>query len=374
MKGILTLTLAMTSTSNAIAADDLVKIGFAAPMTGPQAHFGKDVQNGVQLAIDDINVTKPVLDGHQVQFVLDSADDQADPRIGTIVAEHLVDDGVKGVIGHFNSGTTIPASAIYARANIPQITTASNPEYTHQGFATAFRSMTSDDQQGAAMGSYLVKKLHAKTIAIVDDRTAYGQGLGDQIEKAVTEAGGKVVDREFTNDKAVEFRAILTKIKSIQPDILFYAGSDSQSAPLVKQMRALAMKTTFASGDSSMSTTFLSVAGNAANGTYVSLSGLPVDRMPGGTKYVSEYQKKFNATPGTFSPYFYDAAYVMMKAMIKAGSSDPKKYLNTLKSTNEQTVTTRNFSYDQNGNLKHAVVAIYKAEGGRWVTQDVVEN
>nr|WP_242540522.1 branched-chain amino acid ABC transporter substrate-binding protein [Trinickia mobilis] len=370
----LALACTLAPIANAMAEGDIVKIGFAGPLTGPQAQYGKDIQNGVQLAIDEINVTKPVLDGRQVQFVLDSADDQADPRTGTTVAQRLVDDGVKGVIGHFNSGTSIPASAIYARANIPQITTASNPVFTRQGFATTFRSMTADDQQGAAMGTYIVKGLHAKTVAIIDDRTAYGQGLADQITKAVTASGGKVIDHEFTNDKAVDFRAALTKIKSMQPDVLFFAGADAQSAPLVKQMRSLGMKTTYTSGDMSKSTTFLSVAGDSANGTYASLAGLPTERMPGGAKYISAYQKKFNMEPGTYSPYFYDAALVMMQAMIKAGSSDPVKYLPVLKATNEQTVTTKDFTYDQKGDLKHPVVTIYKVEGGKWVTKDVEEN
>lgn len=370
----LSAAVSMICATYAQAAVETVKIGFAAPLTGGQSQYGKDCQNGVQLAIDDINATKPVVDGKTVQFVLDSVDDQADPRTGTIVAQRLVDDGVKGVVGHFNSGTTIPASTIYAKAHIPQITTASSPQYTNQGITSAFRSITSDRQQGTAMGSYVVKGLHAKTVAIIDDRTAYGQGLADEFAKSVTALGAKVIDREYTNDKALDFRAALTKIKSVQPDVLFFAGADAQSAPLVKQMRTLGMKTTYTSGDMTMSAVFLNVAGESANGTFVSLAGLPVDRMPGGAAYVKAYEKKYNTEPGTYSPYFYDAAQVMMQAMIRAGSSDPAKYLPLLKKTDEQTVTTKNFAFDQFGNLKTPVVTIYKAVNGKWVTQDVVED
>ena len=164
-------------------------MGFAGPMTGAQAHYGKDFQNGITLAVEDINATKPVIGGKPVRFVLDSADDQADPRTGTTVAQKLVDDGIKGMLGHFNSGTTIPASRIYANAGIPEIAMATAPEYTQQGFKTTFRMMTSDTQQGSVAGTFAVKTLRVKKIAIVDDRTAYGQGLADQFEKAAKACG-----------------------------------------------------------------------------------------------------------------------------------------------------------------------------------------
>jgi branched-chain amino acid transport system substrate-binding protein len=213
-----TLVAAMSLAGSAYGqqADD-VKIGYAGPMTGAQAHYGKDMQNGIALAIEDVNATKPTIGGKPVRFVLDTADDQADPRTGTTVAQKLVDDGIKGMLGHFNSGTTIPASRIYANAGIPQIAMATAPEYTQQGFKTTFRMMTSDTQQGAVAGSFAVKNLGMKKIAIIDDRTAYGQGLADQFEKAAKAAGGKIVDREFTNDKAVDFKSILTRLKAANP-------------------------------------------------------------------------------------------------------------------------------------------------------------
>ncbi|KND56490.1 Leucine-, isoleucine-, valine-, threonine-, and alanine-binding protein [Candidatus Paraburkholderia kirkii] len=206
-----------------------MKIGYAGPLTGAQAHYGKDMQNGITLAVEDFNATKPVIGGKPVRIVLNSADDQADPRTGTTVAQRLVDDGIKGMLGHFNSGTTIPASRIYANVGIPEIAMATAPEYTTQGFKTAFRMMTSDTQQGSVAGEFAVKNLKVKKIAIVDDRTAYGQGLADQFEKA---AGGTIVDREFTNDKAVDFKAILTKIKSTNPGLVYYGGADSQADPM----------------------------------------------------------------------------------------------------------------------------------------------
>src|SRR5471030_1793483 len=267
--------LSLTGTAQAQTAED-VKVGFAGPMTGAQAHYGKDFQNGVVLAVEDFNATKPVIGGKPVRIVLDSADDQADPRTGTTVAQKLVDDNVKGMLGHFNSGTTIPASRIYANAGIPEIAMATAPEYTQQGYKSAFRMMTSDTQQGAVIGGYAVKGLNLTKLAIVDDRTAYGQGLADQFEKAAKAAGATVVDREFSSDKSVDFKAILTKLKASGAQAVFLGGADAQAAPMVKQMRELGMKQTLIAGEMVKSDTFLKLAGPAADGTVVSLAGLQI--------------------------------------------------------------------------------------------------
>ncbi len=241
--------MSLAGTAHAQQVED-VKVGFAGPMTGAQAHYGADFQNGITLAVEEENASKPVIGGKPVHFVLDSADDQSDPRTGTTVAQKLVDDGIKGMLGHFNSGTTIPASRIYANAGIPEIAMATAPEYTQQGFKTTFRMMTSDTQQGSVAGTFAVKNLGMKKIAIVDDRTAYGQGLADQFEKASEGAsGGAIVDREFTNDKAVDFKSILTKLKSVNPDLIYYGGADSQAAPMVKQMRELGVKAPLKGGE-----------------------------------------------------------------------------------------------------------------------------
>jgi branched-chain amino acid transport system substrate-binding protein len=254
-----------------------VKVGFAGPMTGAQAHYGADFQNGITLAVEEENASKPVIGGKPVHFVLDSADDQADPRTGTTVAQKLVDDGIKGMLGHFNSGTTIPASRIYANAGIPEIAMATAPEYTQQGFKTTFRMMTSDTQQGSVAGTFAVKNLGMKKIAIVDDRTAYGQGLADQFEKAAKASGGAIVDREFTNDKAVDFKSILTKLKSVNPgsDLLrrcgFASGADGQADEAAGHQGSADGRR-----DGSHADVHVKLAGDAANGTVASLAGLPL--------------------------------------------------------------------------------------------------
>jgi branched-chain amino acid transport system substrate-binding protein len=357
--------MSLVGTAHAQQAEQ-VKIGFAGPMTGPQAHYGTDFQNGVKLAIADMNATKPVIGGKQVEFVLDSADDQADPRTGTTVAQKLVDDGIKGMIGHFNSGTTIPASRIYANAGIPEVAMATAPEYTQQGFKTTFRMMTSDTQQGAVAGTFAVKNLNMKKIAIVDDRTAYGQGLADQFAKAAKAAGATIVDREFTNDKAVDFKGILTKLKAANPDLIYYGGADAQAAPMAKQMKSLAIKAPLMGGEMLHTPDFLKIAGPAADGTYASLAGLPLADMPGGGQYVAKYKKTFGTDVETYSPYAYDGTMALLTAMKKANSTDPAKYLPELAKTNMPGVTTTHLAYDEHGDLKNGGITIYKAENGQW--------
>ncbi|CAM2138793.1 branched-chain amino acid transport system substrate-binding protein [Pararobbsia alpina] len=363
--------VAVVTGANAQAVED-VKVGFAAPLTGAQAHYGQDFLNGVTLAVEDFNSTKPVIDGKQVRIVLDTADDQADPRVGTTVAQKLVDDGIKGMVGHFNSGTTIPASRIYAAAGIPQVAMATAPEYTQQGYKTTFRMMTSDTQQGSVVGTYAVKSLGFKKIAIIDDRTAYGQGLADQFEKAAKAAGATIVDREYTNDKAVDFKAVLTKIKAKAPDGVFYGGADAQAAPMVKQMKELNIKSTLMGGEMVKSDTFLKVAGASADGVVASLAGLPMENMPGGQKYLDEYRKKFGKDPETYSPYGYDGAMAMFLAMKAANSTDPAKYLPFFAKTDMPAVTSSDLGYDAKGDLKNGGITVYKVVDGKWTTLQTV--
>ena len=349
-----------------------VKIGFAAPLTGGQAHYGADFRSGVTLAIEDFNATKPVIGGKPVHFVLDAADDQADPRTGTTVAQKLVDDGVAAVIGHFNSGTSIPAAPIYAKAGIPELATATAPAYTAQGLATTFRLVTSDSQQGGVLGEYAVKDLKFKRFAIVDDRTAYGQGVAEEFAKAVKAAGGTIVAQEFTNDKAVDFRAILTHIKQSDADAIFYGGADTQAAPFLKQMRSLAVKGTLIGPDMIHSDELLKVAGPAAEGALASSGGSPLDKMPGGKSYVERYKKRFGNEVELYSPYAYDGTMAVLNAMKKADSVDPHKYLPVLKETQMKGVTTNELAYDDRGDLKYGGVTVYKVTNGKWTALQTV--
>ncbi|MBS1210346.1 MAG: branched chain amino acid transporter substrate-binding protein, partial [Proteobacteria bacterium] len=347
------------------AAAQIVKIGFAAPLTGPQAHYGKGYQNGVQLAIDDANAAKPTIAGKPVIFQLVAEDDMADPKTATQVAQRILDAGVAGMIGHFNSGTSIPASKVYADAGIPQIAMATAPTLTQQGIKSVFRSLTSDIQQGSVMGQYVVEKLKAKKIAIIDDRTAYGQGLADEFEKAAKTAGGNIVSREFTNDKASDFMAILTSIKGKKPEVVFFGGTDAQSGPLVKQMRQIGLKATLVSGEMTRSDTFVKLAGDAAEGTIASMAGMPLAQMPGGADFEKRFTARFGE-PEIYSPYGYDSTRVMIAAMLKADSIEPAKYLPILAGINYAGVTSPKISYDAKGDLESGGITVYKVTAGKW--------
>jgi len=244
---------------------------------------------------------------------------------------------------------------------------ATAPEYTQQGFKTTFRMMTSDTQQGSVAGTFAVKNLGMKKIAIVDDRTAYGQGLADQFQKAAKAAGATIVDREYTNDKAVDFKSILTKLKGANPDLIYYGGADSQAAPMVKQMKTLGIRAPLMGGEMVHTPTFLKIAGDAANGTIASLAGLPLDQMPGGKDYVASYKKRFGEDVQTYSPYAYDGAMAMFTAMKNANSTDPAKYLPYLAKTHMPAVTTKELAYDAHGDLKNGGITLYKVENGQWV-------
>lgn len=353
--------------SPAQAADvTVVKLGFAAPLTGPQSHYGEDMKNGLTLAIEEANSQNIQLDGKQAKFELVSRDDQADPRTAVQVAQQIVDQGVQGVLGHFNSGTTIPASSVYNDAGLPQIAMATSPEYTDQGYNTTFRMMTSDTQQGAAAGQFIVNDLGAKTVALIDDRTAYGQGLADQVAKAVEAAGGKVIAREYTTDKANDFTAILTNIKAKEPAAIFFGGLDAQSGPMRRQMVTLGIKAPLVSGEMTRSDTFLKLAGDAANGTYASLAGVPLKQMAAGEKFEADYKARFKVNPGVYAPYAYDGAWNMITAMKEAGSAKPKSYLPKLAALTRTGATSQNIAYDSKGDLKEISVTIYEVKDGKW--------
>ncbi|MGH7816760.1 MAG: branched-chain amino acid ABC transporter substrate-binding protein [Candidatus Binatia bacterium] len=344
----------------------VVKIGHAGPLTGPIAHLGKDNENGVRLALDEANAAGIVIGGEKIKFELISEDDEANPQKGTVVAQKIVDAKVAGVIGHLNSGTTIPASKIYRDAGLPQISpSATNVDYTHQGFKTAFRVMANDAQQGKVLGEYAVKTLNAKKIAVIDDRSAYGKGLADQFEMAAKGDGAKIITREFTDTTKTDFTAILTRIKGMNPPLVFYGGMDSQSGPMMKQIKNLGLKSTYLSGDGSQTAQFLTLAGPEGQNAYASSPGVPLDKMPGGPAFTERYTKTFNQQIQLYAPYAYDAMNTMIAAMKKADSVDPAKYLPALASIDYQGVTGR-IRFDENGDIKGGSISLYQVKDVKW--------
>lgn len=348
-----------------VSGELVVRIGASAPLTGPQAHIGKDNESGTRMAIEDANSKGIIIGGHKVRFELISEDDQADPKTATIVAQKLVDNKVSGVIGHLNSGTTIPASRIYNDNGIAQISpSATAVAYTAQGFKTSFRVMANDAQQGRVLGEYATRNLGAKKIAVIDDRTGYGQGLADEFIRSAQANGAQIVAHEYTNDKAYDFTAVLTAVKGKQPDLLFYAGMDPQAGPMAKQLKSLALKLKFMMGDGGYTPQFIKLAGDAAEGAYASLPGVPLDKMPGGKEFEARFVAKYQPIQ-LYAPYCYDAVNVMIAAMQKADSVDPAKYLPALAGITHDGVTAK-IQFDEKGDLKGGAITLYQVQHGKW--------
>ena len=351
----------------AYAADDVtVTIGSAAPMSGPQASFGQDNTNGVRMAINDLNKQNIVIGGKKVIWKIDAQDDQADPKQATTIAQKFVDEKVNGVVGHLNSGCTYPASRIYNNAGIPDITPSStDPKIAQQGFKTFFRIIANDNALGAGLANYAKTELKAKTVAVIDDRTAYGQGVADVFSKTAKKDGLKVLDREFTNDKATDFSAILTKIKSMNPDVIFYGGMYSQAGPMLRQIQQLGIKAKFMGGDGICAPELAKLAGDAANITICAEGGSPISQMPGGDAWKKRYDAEFGASAfQIYSPYSYDGTMVLAHAMMKANSVDPAKYLPFIQKIDYNGVTKKDIHFEADGNLAAPTITLSTFDNG----------
>ena len=348
-----------------------IKIGHVAPLTGSIAHLGKDNENGARLAIEQANAAKIMIGGKLAHFELIAEDDQADPKVGTTVAQKLVDMKVAGVDGHLNSGVTIPASAIYHQAGIPMITgSATNPQLTEQGFDNVFRVVGRDDQQGPAIANYLAATEKPKVAAVIDDSTAYGEGLADQVAKTLRAAGVKVLAREKGTDKQTDWMAVLTKIKGEKPDAVFYGGMDATGGPLLKQGRELGIKAVFSFGDGACTEKMHELAGAAAEGMLCSQAGIPPQAAS--KEFLTAYKARFHTDPILYAPFTYDAANLMIEAMKEANSADPAKYLPFLHKIHYKGATGT-IEFDAKGDRKDAEITIFVMKDGKVVPTAVVK-
>ncbi|MEW5879095.1 MAG: branched-chain amino acid ABC transporter substrate-binding protein [Pseudomonadota bacterium] len=350
----------------AAAPAEVIKIGHVAPLTGGIAHLGKDNENGARLAVDEINAASGLeVGGKKYKLELLAEDDKADPKEGTLAAQKLVDAGVVAVVGHLNSGTSIPASKIYADANVVQVSpSATNPKLTEQGFKTTFRVVANDNQQGAVLANYAATEMKAKTIAIIDDRTAYGQGLADVVEKVAKEKGLKVVAREFATDKTTDFNAILTKIRAAKPDVVMYGGMDATAGPLAKQMKQLGVKAKLLAGDGVCSPEFIKLAGDAADILTCSMAGEAVEKLAKGEEFKAKYKAKFNTDVQIYSPYSYDAVYVIADAIKRAGKVDKAAIVAAMPATNYTGVTGQ-IQFDEKGDIKNGAISMFRVKDGK---------
>ncbi len=349
----------------ASAQELVVKIGHVGPVSGPQAHFGKDNENGARMAIDDLNAKGVTIGGKKARFELLAEDDAADPKQGTAAAQKLCDAEVNGVVGHLNSGTTIPASKIYNDCGIPQISpSATNPKYTMNGYKTAFRVLANDNSLGAGLALYAAENLKLKTVAIIDDRTAYGQGVAQIFKKIAQQKGIKVVSEQYTNDKATDFTAILTAIKASNPDGIFFGGMDPQAGPMLRQMQQLGItKAKYFGGDGICTVKLAELSGGAKTleNVICAEGGVSLAKMKNGAAWKARYDAKFPGQFQIYSPYVYDATMVLVDSMVRAKSADPKVYLPFVSKTDYEGVTAR-IQFDKNGDLKvpQMTLSVYK--------------
>jgi branched-chain amino acid transport system substrate-binding protein len=359
--------VAAAAVFNIPASAETIKIGISGPLTGPIARLGKDAEYGARLAIADANQQGVVVNGTRATFELVSEDDQGDPKTAVQVAQRLVDAGVSGIVGHLNSGTTIVASRVYANAGIPQIApVATNPTLTQQGFRTTYRIMATDVQQGAKLAAFARQLAPSGRIALVDDRSAYGQGLIDEVEKDLEASGVKPVAREYTSEQAVDFSAILTSIKAANPAVIIFGGADAQAGPMVKRMAQLGMKSEFIGGDGVCTADWTRLSGGANEGQYCTQAGAPHDRMAGYPRFAERFEKGYGTKVVAFAPYSYDATLLMINAMRRANSSDPKVYVSALASSHYEGVTGK-IAFTGNGDNRNGEVWVYQVRKGELV-------
>ena len=360
------------ATAAAPSGATVVKIGHAAPLTGGIAHLGKDNEAGVKLAIEEANAKGLTIGGAKIQFEMLSEDDEGKPDKGPIIAQKFADAKVAGVVGHLNSGVTIPASAVYNTAGIPMISgSATNPKLTEQGFPVTFRTVGRDDQQGPAIASYLSTQFKPKVVAVVDDATSYGEGLANEVEKSLKAAGITVLPREKGTDKTTDWKAILTKLKGKKPDAIFYGGMDSGGGPLVKQGRELGLKAVFAFGDGACSDKMKELAGDSSEGLVCSQAGIPASASS--KAFLDAFKAKFGADPIIYAPFTYDATNLLITAMQKADSVDPAQYLAALKAISFDGASGH-VEFDEKGDRKDAEMTIFTMKDGKIVPVAIIKS
>ncbi|MDL2354750.1 MAG: branched-chain amino acid ABC transporter substrate-binding protein [Pseudomonadota bacterium] len=350
----------------AASADELVvKIGLSGPLSGANAFAGKDNENGVRLALEELNAKKPLLvSGKAVKFVLMSEDDQGDPKAGVSVAQKFVDAGVKFVLGPYNSGVAIPASRLYNDAGIVMSTVGTNPKITQSGYRSVFRIVASDTQVGSAVASYAARQLKVKNVGVIDDRTAFGQGIATEFIRQAKASGLAIAGHEFTTDKATDFSAILTALKAKKVDAIFFGGYAPQGAPMARQMKQLGLNARLLGGDTLCSAEMGKLGGEAVGANVLcAQAGAMLDKQAAGPAFQARYKARFKQNPDVYAAPFYDQAMFIAQAIGATGSTDPSVVATALHSMRHQGVVGP-YAYDEAGNLKTSSVTIYTFKDG----------
>jgi len=352
------------TSTGALAQEQIVKIGVTGPLSGANAFAGKDNENGVRLALEDLNAQKIKVAGKTLRFELQSEDDAGDPKQGVTVAQKLADGGVKFVLGPYNSGVAIPASRVYNEAGALMSTVGTNPKITQGGYKTVFRTVASDAQVGGSMASYAAKELKVKNVGVIDDRTAFGSGIAAEFKRQAQAAGIKVAGHEFTNDKASDFSAILTSLRAKKVDAIFFGGYAPQAAPMARQMAALGLKVPLLGGDTLCSPEMAKLGGPAVGeNVRCAQAGAIIAKQPGGPAFLDKYKARFKREPDVYAPSFYDQTMFIAQAMKTANSVDPAAVAQQLRTLSYAGVVGT-YGYDDKGNLKKTAVTVYTFKNG----------
>ncbi len=361
----LCLILSCQGYDRAIASPQIIKIGFAAPLTGDQAQLGLDTFNGVKLAIDQANQKGEILPGYRLEPY--PLDDQHNPAQAVSVARKFASDpDVAAVIGHFNSSCTKPASAIYHESRMVQITPAStNPEISKQGFDTFFRIVATDDVQGPKGAQYAMNSLGIKTCFVIDDKTTYGKGLADEFHKKAASLGISMLGHEGITQGDKDFTPLLIKIKSLNPELIYFGGIYPEGALLLRQARDLDIKAIFMGGDGIASSTFVELATPAiAEGTYATMVGGDMYALTGAQEFIAAYEKQYGPI-GQWSAYGYDATNIVIEAIRKAGTADRQTILDAMRQIKDFQGVTGITNFDEKGDNLNQFIGVFKVEGGK---------
>lgn len=349
----------LTLAGSAFAQEQVIKIGQTGPLSGPNAFAGKDNENGTRLAVEELNAKKIKVAGKTLKFELVSEDDQCDPKSGVSVAQKMVDSGIRYVMGPYCSGVAIPTSRVYDDGSVLVSTVGTNPKVTDGGYKNIFRIVAGDNQIGTGMATYAAKVLKAKTVAVIDDRTAFGQGLAAEFMKEAKNQGLTVVAQEYTTDKSTDFSAILTSIKAKKPEVIFYGGYAPQAAPMVRQMKQLAVTAKMLGGDTLCSPEMGKIGGEAINDVvFCAQGGAMLDKSTDGPAFKAKYKKRFNQDADVYAASFYEQAMFVAQSMSKAGSIEPEKVSMEMRKSSYKGVAA-NYAYDDKGNMKQAPITVF---------------
>jgi branched-chain amino acid transport system substrate-binding protein len=341
----------------------VMKLGVAGPLTGDQGAFGQEIRNGTLIAVEEWNAKGGLL-GKKIEIVW--GDDQHDPKQAVAVANKFVNEEVVGVIGHFNSSCSIPASTIYHDGKIVQITPGStNPQFTDRGLWNVFRACGRDDQQGSVAASFIVKKLRKNRVAVLHDKTTYGQGLADETVKALERAKVKPVYYGGITQGDKDYRPVLTAVKQKNPEVLFYGGIHPEAILLTKQMRELGMKAAFVSGDGAWQKEFIDIGGKAAEGAFVTFTP-DQSKIKEAQVVMQKHKERFGSEVGAYTVYSYVAANILLQAITATKSTDGPKIADHIRKTKWNTALGT-IQFDKKGDVLVSPYVVWEVKGGKFV-------